>query len=160
VISADRVLRDAAEEPTLQLMRHIDRLSADPSPPARRKRLLVATVLAAPATVFVGTHVIQYGIGITGAADWIDAPFGDRRVAWLAIGLVLGGPVIAFTLAATRLLSIRPMRHGDDLELRIRVRLDLWALVVATVSAGVGGFLIAHIALENLLDVVGAIPSS
>jgi hypothetical protein len=133
----------------------IDKIPVEPSRRQRATRLVVATILVMPATVFLAMHVLQYGIGIDRAADWIDALFDGRWLGWVATGVVLGGSLIALVLAVAWFLQIRVMRDGEAWELRIRVRFDRWALAVATVSAGVGGFLVAHIAFENLACALG-----
>ncbi len=71
------------------------------------RRLVLATVLVAPATVFVAANVLQYGLGIQGAADWFDPLFAVQPVAWILTLLILAGPAGSFLLAASWLLPFR-----------------------------------------------------
>jgi hypothetical protein len=111
--------------------------------------------LVLPATVFVGANVVQYGLGIGGAADWLDPLFASRATAWIATALVLVGPVGALLLAASRIIPIRFDRDDDAWEVRIRVRIDAWAIAVAALSLLVGGILAGHLIAENLACVIG-----
>ena len=123
------------------------------SSPARR--LVVATALVLPATIFVGANVVQYGLGIGGAAEWLDPLFATRATAWIATALVLVGPVGALLLAASRIIPIRFDRDDDVWEVRIRVRVDGWAIAVAALSLLVGGILAGHLIAENLACAIG-----
>lgn len=118
------------------------------------RRLVVAALLVAPATVFVGANVVQYGLGIDGAAEWLDPLFASRGTAWIVI-LVLVGPAAALLLAASRIMPIRFDRDGDVWEVRIRVRIDGWAIAVAALSLLVGGILAGHLVAENLACAIG-----
>ena len=122
------------------------------SPP---RRLVIATVLVIPATVFVGANVVQYGLGIGGAAEWLDPLFATRGMAWIATALILLGPVAALLLAASRIIPIRFDRDDDVWEVRIRVRVDGWAIAVAALSLLVGGILAGHLIAENLACAMG-----
>jgi hypothetical protein len=119
------------------------------------RRLLVAIVLVAPGGLFVAANVLQYGLGLRGAADWLDPLFALPIVEWIVTALVLAGPAVALLLAASRLLPIRLVRDDDAWEVRIRVRIDVWAIAVATISVLVGGVLAAHLIAENLACVIG-----
>jgi hypothetical protein len=123
--------------------------------PESSKRLVVASFLVAPAAIFVGANVLQYGIGVSGAADWLDPVFEVAGLEWLATALVLSGPVVALLLAATRFLPIRLVRDGDVWEMRIRVRTDWWAIAIGAISVLVGGILAGHLVAENLACVIG-----
>jgi hypothetical protein len=122
-----------------------------PSP----RRLVLATVLLAPAAVFVAANVLQYGLGIEGAADWFDPLFSVQPLAWMLTFLILAGPAVSFLLAASWLLPFRLERDGDAWEVRIRVRPDGWALAVAAISLLVGGILAGHLIAENLACMIG-----
>jgi hypothetical protein len=124
-----------------------------PHPASRR--LVLATVLLAPATVFVAANVLQYGLGIQGAADWFDPLFAVQPLAWILTFFILVGPAVSFLLAASWLLPIRLERDGDAWEVRIRVRPDGWALAVAAISVLVGGILAGHLIAENLACMIG-----
>jgi hypothetical protein len=124
-----------------------------PHPASRR--LVLATVSLAPAAVFVAANVLQYGLGIAGAADWFDPLFAVQPVAWILTFLILAGPVVSFLLAASWLLPFRLERDGDAWEVRIRVRPDGWALAVAAISLLVGGILAGHLIAENLACMIG-----
>ena len=124
-----------------------------PHPASRR--LVLATVLLAPATVFVAANVLQYGLGIQGAADWFDPLFAIQPLAWILTFFILAGPAVSFLLAASWLLPFRLERDGDAWEVRIRVRPDGWALVVAAISLLVGGILAGHLIAENLACMIG-----
>jgi len=119
------------------------------------RRLVVAMLLVTPGAVFVAANVLQYGLGLEGAADWLDPLFALPAVAWIVTALVLAGPVVALLLATSRLLPIRLVRDGDAWEVRIRVRTDGLAIAVATISVLVGGILAAHLVAENLACVIG-----
>jgi hypothetical protein len=119
------------------------------------RRLVLATVLLAPGAVFVTANVLQYGLGIQGAADWFDPLFALPAVAWILTVLILVGPAASFLLAAPWLLPFRLERDGDAWEVRIRVRPDGWALAVAVVSLLVGGILAGHLIAENLACMIG-----
>ena len=119
------------------------------------RRLLVATLLVAPAALFVGLNILQYGLGLGGAADWIDPLFDVPAAAWILTTVILTGPVVAFLLAGSRLLPIRLVRDGDAWEVRIRVRADAWAIGVAAISLLVGGILAGHLIAENLACMIG-----
>ena len=99
--------------------------------------------------------MLQYGLGLDGAATWLDPLFEARAVAWVLTALILVGPPAAFLLASWRLLPIRIERDGDAWEVRIRVRTDKWAIVVLGISLLVGGILARHLVAENLACVIG-----
>lgn len=117
----------------------------------------MATLLVAPAPVFVEANVLQYGLGIEGAAEWLDPFFAWSGMAWIVTALVLADPAAALLLAASR-LPIRFDRDGDVWEVRISVRIDGWAIGVAALSLLVGGILAGHLIAENLACVIG-VPS-
>ena len=117
--------------------------------------MVVAAALLAPSAVFVTANVLQYGVGVNGAAEWIDPAFSITAVGWLLTFVILVGPVAALLLAASRLLPIKLVRDEDAWEVRIRIRPDRWAAVVAGLSLVVGGILAAHLAAENLACVLG-----
>ena len=75
-------------------------------------RFVVAAVTTLPAAVFLAFNVLQYGLGISNAASWMDPAFDTAGVRILTIGVVLLGPVAA-VLALTWLLPIRLMRDAD-----------------------------------------------
>ena len=112
-------------------------------------------MLLAPATVFVAANVLQYGLGIQGAADWFDPLFAVQPLAWILTFFILVGPAVSFLLAASWLLPFRLERDGDAWEVRIRVRPDGWALAVAAISVLVGGILAGHLIAENLACMSG-----
>ena len=118
-------------------------------------RVLAASILVAPATVFVTANVLQYGLGVHGAADRLDPLFTTTVLEWPLTALILAGPVAAMLLALSRLLPIRFLRDDDAWEVRIRVRSDPWAIGVATVSLLVGGILAGHLLAENLACMIG-----
>jgi hypothetical protein len=118
-------------------------------------RLVAAALLVAPAAIFVAANVLQYGLGVRGAAEWIDPIFDVGGVGWMATAIILAGPVAALLLAGSRLLPIRLERDGDAWEVRIRVRTDWWAIAIAAISLLVGGILAAHLVAENLACVIG-----
>jgi hypothetical protein len=119
------------------------------------RRLLIATLIVTPAAVFVGLNVLQYGLGVPHAADWMDPVWDVSGLAWLATTIVLAGPVAALLLAATRIFPVRLVRDGDAWEVRIRVRLDRWAIAIAALSLVVGGILAGHLLAENLACMLG-----
>jgi hypothetical protein len=119
------------------------------------RRLVVALFLVTPGAVFVAANILQYGLGLRGAADWLDPLFALAGMEWIVTALVLAGPVVALLLAASRLLPFRLVRDGDAWEVRIRVRIERWAIAVATISVLVGGVLAAHLVAENLACVIG-----
>jgi hypothetical protein len=121
--------------------------------PARR--LVLAAIAVAPSAVFIAANVVQYGLGIRGAADWLNPLFETPGIGWLVTGIILAGPIVCFLLAASRLLPIRLRRDGDAWEVRLRVRADVWALVLVGVSALVGGILAGHVLAENLACMLG-----
>ena len=47
------------------------------------------------------------------------------------------------------------MRDGDAWEVRIRVRVDRWALAIAVASLVVGGILVGHLLVENAACMIG-----
>jgi hypothetical protein len=118
-------------------------------------RRLVATLLLAPSALFVASNILQYGLGLGGAADWLNPLFDSHPIAWIVTALILSGPVMSFLLAASLLLPIRFERDGDAWEVRIRVRADGWALAVAAISLLVGGILAGHLIAENLACMIG-----
>jgi hypothetical protein len=119
------------------------------------RRLWIAVLLVAPAVVFVGANVLQYGLGVPKAADWLNPLFTIRGLEWLSTAWVLAGPAVAFLLAASRLLPIRLLRDDDAWEVRIRVRADIPAITIAALSLFVGGILAAHLVAENLACAIG-----
>jgi hypothetical protein len=119
------------------------------------RRLLIATLVVMPAAVFVALNVLQYGLGVPHAADWMDPVWNVSGLAWLATTIVLAGPVAALLLAVTRIFPVRLVRDGDAWEVRIRVRLDRWAIAIATLSLVVGGILAGHLLAENLACMLG-----
>jgi hypothetical protein len=123
------------------------------------RRLVLATLLLVPGAVFVTANVLQYGLGVDGAADWFDPLFAFPAVAWILTVLILAGPAVSFLLAASWLLPFRLERDGDAWEVRIRVRSDGWALGVAAISLLVGGILAGHLIAENLACMIGLRPS-
>lgn len=123
------------------------------------RRLVLATILLAPGAVFVAANVLQYGLGVGGAADWFDPLFAVQPVAGILTFLILSGPPLSFLLAASWLLPFRLERDGDAWEVRIRVRPDGWALAVAAISLLVGGILAGHLIAENLACMIGLRPS-
>jgi hypothetical protein len=125
------------------------------APRLSSRPLLVASLLVAPAAMFVGANVLQYGLGLEGAATWLDPLFEVRGVAWLLTAVILGGPPAAFLIAAWRLLPIHIERDGDAWEVRIRVRTDKWAITVLGISLLVGGILAGHLLAENLACMIG-----
>jgi hypothetical protein len=76
-------------------------------------------------------------------------------MAWIVTALVLVGPAAALLLAASRIMPIRFDRDGDVWEVRIRVRVDGWAIAVAALSLLVGGILAGHLVAENLACAIG-----
>jgi hypothetical protein len=128
-----------------------------PHPASRR--LVLATVLLAPSAIFVTANVLQYGLGVDGAADWFDPLFALPTLAWILTVFILAGPAVSFLLAASWLLPFRLERDGDAWEVRIRVRPDGWALAVAATSLLVGGILAGHLIAENLACMIGLRPS-
>jgi hypothetical protein len=130
-------------------------MSARVQHPPPSTRLIAAALLVAPAAIFVTANVLQYDIGVQGAAEWIDPIFDVAALGWLATALILAGPVAALLLAGSRLLPIRLVRDGDAYEVRIRVPTDRWAIVIAAISPLVGGILAGHLVAENLACVIG-----
>jgi hypothetical protein len=124
-------------------------------PQSSSRRLVIATVLVIPATVFVGANVVQYGRGIGGAGEWLDPLY---RHAWHGVDRDRAHPsrpVAALLLAASRIIPIRFDRDDDVWEVRIRVRVDGWAIAVAALSLVVGGILAGHLIAENLACAIG-----
>jgi hypothetical protein len=119
------------------------------------RRIVLAMLLVTPGAVFVAANVLQYGLGLDGAGDWLDPLFALPPVEWIVTALVLAGPVAALLLAGSRLMPIRLVRDGDAWEVRIRVRTDVRAIAVATLSLLVGGILAGHLVAENLACVIG-----
>jgi hypothetical protein len=119
------------------------------------RRLILATLLLAPGTLFVAANILEHGLGIEGAADWFDSLLDVPGVSWILTSFILAGPAVAFLLAASLLLPIRLERDGDAWEVRIRVRADGWALAVAATSLLVGGILAGHLIAENLACMIG-----
>jgi hypothetical protein len=115
----------------------------------------VAGALVVPAAIFVTANVLQYGLGVKGAADWFDPLFEVAGLGWLLSAVILAGPVAALLLAASRLLPIKLIRDGDAWEVRIRVRTDRWAIAIAAISLLVGGILAGHLVAENLACAIG-----
>jgi hypothetical protein len=119
------------------------------------RRLILATLLLVPGTLFVAANILEHGLGIEGAAAWFDSLLDLPAVSWILTSFILAGPVVAFLLAASLLLPIRLERDGDAWEVRIRVRADGWALAVAATSLVVGGILAGHLIAENLACLIG-----
>lgn len=119
------------------------------------RRLILATLLLSPGSLFVAANILEHGLGIEGAADWFDSLLDLPAVAWILTSFILVGPAVAFLLAASQLLPIRLERDGDAWEVRIRVRADGWALAVAASSLLVGGILAGHLIAENLACMIG-----
>jgi hypothetical protein len=130
-------------------------MSARVEHPSASRRLVAAAVLVGPAAVFVTANVLQYGIGVRGAADWLDPILEMSVIEWVASAVILVGPVIALLLAASVLLPIKFVRDGDAWEVRIRVRPDGWAIAIAAVSLLLGGILAGHLVAENLACAIG-----
>jgi hypothetical protein len=61
------------------------------------RRLVIATVLLTPGALFVTANVLQYGLGLDGAADWFDPLFALPAVAWILTAFA--GHLIAENLA-------------------------------------------------------------
>jgi hypothetical protein len=123
---------------------------------SRDRRLVWAVVLLAPAVVFVTASVLQYGVGVPNAADWLNPLFTIKGVELISTTWVVGGPVVAFLLAASRVFPIRLVRDEDDTwEIRLRVRFDWPAITIAGVSLLYGGFLIGHLLAENAACMIG-----
>jgi hypothetical protein len=115
-----------------------------------------AAVLIAPAVVFVTGSALQYGAGVPKAADWFNPLFTIDGLRQIAVTWVVGGPVVAFLLAASRVFPIRLVRDEDDTwEIRLRVRIDWPAITIAGVSLLYGGFLIGHLLAENAACMIG-----
>ncbi len=119
------------------------------------RRLILATLLLVPGTLFVAANILEHGLGIEGAAAWFDSLLDLPAVSWILTSFILAGPVVSFLLAASLLLPIRLERDGDAWEVRIRVRADGWALAVAATSLVVGGILAGHLIAENLACLIG-----
>jgi hypothetical protein len=119
------------------------------------RRLILATLLLAPGSLFVAANILEHGLGFEGAADWFDSLLDLPTVSWILTSFILAGPAVAFLLAASQLLPIRLERDGDAWEVRIRVRADGWALAVAATSLLVGGILAGHLIAENLACMIG-----
>ena len=119
------------------------------------RRLILATLLLVPGTLFVAANILEHGLGIEGAAAWFDSLLDLPAVSWILTSFILAGPVVSFLLAASLLLPIRLERDGDAWEVRIRVRADGWALAVAATSLVVGGILAGHLIAENLACMIG-----
>jgi hypothetical protein len=119
------------------------------------RRLVVAAVATLPAAVFLACSVLQYGLGVSNAASWMDPAFDAPGIRILTIAVVLLGPTVAAILALTWLLPVRWTRDEDSWELRIRVRLDPIAITILGVSLACGAILFGHIAAENAACVIG-----
>ena len=119
------------------------------------RRLVVAALATLPAALFLACSVLQYGLGISNAASWMDPAFDTAGVRILTIGVVLLGPTVAAVLALTWLLPVRWRRDGDSWEVRIRVRLDPIAFSILGVSLVCGAILYGHIAAENAACAIG-----
>ena len=143
-----RGLLPASARPKLNVMSA--RIGSEPT-----RRLFLAAIAVAPSAVFVAANVLQYGLGVRGAADWMNPLFQQPAIGWLVTGIILAGPILCFLLAASRLLPIRLVRDGDAWEVRLRVRADIRALVLVGLSAGVGGILAGHLLAENLACMLG-----
>jgi hypothetical protein len=135
-------------------------MSARMERPARHRawdrRLVWAVVLLAPAVVFVNGSALQYGVGVTGAADWFNPVFTTGGLRQVATVWIVAGPLVAFLLAASRVFPIRLVREaGDTWEIRLRVRVDWPAILVASVALLYGGFLIGHLVAENMACLIG-----
>ena len=119
------------------------------------RRLVVAAIAVAPSVVFLAANVVQYGLGVRGAADWLNPIFREAGVGWIVTGIILAGPIVCFLLSASRLLPIRLRRDGDAWEVHLRIRADVWALALVAVSALAGGILAGHLLAENLACMIG-----
>jgi hypothetical protein len=123
--------------------------------PAESRRLLVAVVLLVPSAVFVTANVLQYWLGIDGAAEWIDPLFQIDPIGWLATALILLGPVVTFLIAAARLLPIKVERDEDTWKIQLRVRIEPRAIALTAASLVFGGILLGHLVAENLPCLAG-----
>jgi hypothetical protein len=119
------------------------------------RRLIVAAILVVPATIFVGANVLQYGLGLDGAAAWLDPAFDVPVLGNLLVVVIVGGPLVAFLLALSWLVPIQLVPDGDAYQVKVRIRLDPLAIGIAAVSLGVGGILAGHLVAENLACVIG-----
>jgi hypothetical protein len=119
------------------------------------RRLVVAAIAVAPSVLFLAANVVQYGLGVRGAADWMNPIFEQAGIGWIVTGIILAGPIVCFLLAASRLLPLRLRRDGDAWEVHLRVRADVWALALVAVSGLSGGILAGHLLAENLACMIG-----
>jgi hypothetical protein len=119
------------------------------------RRVAIAAALVGPAAIFVTANVLQYGIGVRGAATWLDPILETPVLGGIATAVILLGPPVALLLAASLLLPIRLVRDGDAWEVRIRVRADVGAIAIAAVGLLVGGILAGHLVAENLACAIG-----
>ena len=119
------------------------------------RRLVVAALATLPAALFLACSVLQYDLGISNAASWMDPAFDTAGVRILTIGVVLLGPTVAAFLSLTWLLPVRWKRVGDSWVVRIRVRLDPIAFSILGVSLVCGAILYGHIAAENAACAIG-----
>jgi hypothetical protein len=126
-------------------------------PHSRDRRLVWAVVLLAPAVVFVTASILQYGAGVPKAADWFNPLFTLKGVELITTTWVVGGPVVAFLLAASRVFPIRLVRDDDEetWDIRLRVRIDWPAIMIGGASLLYGGFLIGHLLAENAACMIG-----
>jgi len=92
-------------------------------------------LLVTPGAAFAAANVLQYGLRVEGAADWLDPLFALPAVAWISTALVLAGPVVTLLLAASLIL---------------RLRSDGRAIAVAAISVLVVGTLAAVLATQTL----------
>jgi hypothetical protein len=90
------------------------------NPQSSSRRLVIATVLVIPATVFVGANVVQYGRGIGGAGEWLDPLYRHASHGVDRDRAHPSRPVAALLLAASRIIPIRFDRDDDVWEVRIR----------------------------------------
>ncbi len=134
-------------------------MSAIPQEPTTRlhrpRRLLVAAAAVAPATVFVTANVMQHGLGVSGAATWLDPAFETPDLSALLTALILIGPVAAALLALSWLVPLRFTRDDDAWQVTVRVRTDSFAIGVFVVAVAVGLALLAYAAAENAGCILG-----
>jgi hypothetical protein len=119
------------------------------------RRLVIATIGVLPATVFVVGNVLQHGLGVPGAATWMDPAFEFAGLGVLLTAIVIAGPAVAFVLALSSLLPVRFERDDDAWVVRIRIRVDTFAIAVGAISLVVGGILAGHLLAENLACMIG-----
>ena len=82
----------------------MDVVPRTPAGHPRSWRLLVAALAEAPALVLVAASALQNGLGVRGAATWMDPAFEASGVKVITIGVVLIGPPLAAILSLSWLL--------------------------------------------------------